>query len=64
MQNKMGKLSTEEIEKEAGVKWDSIYRRLKREGLLETLNEEAAEGEAESLGKPAGNSDKSTPPDK
>lgn len=44
MQNKIGKRPSEEIEKEAGVKWDSIYTRLKREGLLETLNAEAAEG--------------------
>ena len=47
MQNKIGKRPSEEIEKEAGVKWNSIYTRLKREGLLETLNAEAAEGETE-----------------
>mgnify|MGYP001775632975 CR=1 FL=1 len=51
MQNKIGKRQTKEIEKEAGVKWDSIYKRIQREGLLETLNEEAAEGGTECSGK-------------
>ena len=41
-QKKEGKRSTSEIEEEAGVKWDSIYKRLRREGLLEVQKAKVA----------------------